>query len=114
LIDCRSGGIGRHARFRGVCRKTCGFESRLRYLIFSMYYVYAIRSLSRKYIYVGITDNVERRVLEHNTGRNKTTKPYRPFKLLFVESFDTRELARKKEKYLKSGIGKEFLKTLSE
>ena len=66
----------------------------------------------RNYMYVGLTDNVKRRVDEHNAGYNKTTKAYRPFKLIYSEEFETRSEARLKEKYLKSGIGKEFLKTL--
>jgi putative endonuclease len=76
-----------------------------------MYYVYAISSQIKNYIYVGLTDNIKRRIKEHNDGHNKTTKPYRPFKLLLIEKFDTRLEARKREKYLKSGIGKEYLKT---
>ncbi|WP_366518035.1 GIY-YIG nuclease family protein, partial [uncultured Flavobacterium sp.] len=38
----------------------------------SMFFVYAISSLERNYIYVGLTDNLERRFFEHNSGRNKT------------------------------------------
>jgi len=77
-----------------------------------MYYVYAISSESRSYIYVGLTDNVERRLAEHNGGKNRTTKPYRPFKLIYTESFSSREEARVREIKLKSGSGKEFLKSL--
>ena len=66
----------------------------------------------RDYIYVGLTDNVERRFNQHNSGYERTTKPYRPFKIILIESFETRELARIREKYLKSGVGKEFLKSL--
>jgi putative endonuclease len=77
-----------------------------------MYYVYVIKSETRNYLYVGLTDNVERRLNEHQTGKNKTTKPYRPFRLILVEQFETRIKAREREKYLKSGIGKEFLKGL--
>jgi putative endonuclease len=77
-----------------------------------MFFVYAIRSLNRTYIYVGLTENVERRFLEHQSGKNKTTKPYRPFEIILVEEFPTRIEAREREKYLKSGIGKEFLKTI--
>jgi putative endonuclease len=76
----------------------------------AMYFVYAISSLERNYIYVGLTDNLERRFSEHNSGRNKTTKPYRPFKLLYFEECKTREEARKREIYYKSGSGKEKLK----
>ena len=59
-----------------------------------------------------MTNEVERRFDEHNTGKNKTTRPYKPFKLFYSEKFRTRTEARKREKYLKSGIGKEFLKSL--
>jgi len=77
-----------------------------------MYYVYAISSLERNYIYVGLSDNVDRRFSEHNEGRNKTTKPYLPFRLIYIEECETREAARKIEKYYKSGIGKEKLKLI--
>ena len=77
-----------------------------------MFYVYSIQSLSRNYIYVGLTDNVDRRFNEHQSGKNRTTKPYRPFKIVLIENFVTRPEARIREKYLKSGVGKEFLKAL--
>jgi putative endonuclease len=77
-----------------------------------MFYVYAISSNSRKYIYVGITNNLDRRIDEHNKGYNKTTKAYRPFKLILAEEFTTRSAAREREKYLKGGSGKEFLKKM--
>jgi putative endonuclease len=77
-----------------------------------MFYVYALDSQSRNYIYVGLTDNIERRLSEHNLGKNKTTKPYRPFKLIYTEVFETRVEARDREKKLKSGYGKEFLRKL--
>ena len=77
-----------------------------------MIFVYAIKSLSRNYIYVGMTNDLERRIAEHNNGENKSTKAYRPFKLIYSETFPDRISARAKEKYLKSGIGKEFLKML--
>jgi len=76
-----------------------------------MFYTYAIKSHHRNYIYVGLTDNFERRFNEHQEGKNKTTRPYRPFTLIYIEKHDTRVTARKREKYLKSGIGKEFLKS---
>ena len=77
-----------------------------------MIFVYAIKSLSRNYLYVGMTNDLERRIAEHNNGENKSTKAYRPFKLIYSETFPDRISARAKEKYLKSGIGKEFLKML--
>jgi putative endonuclease len=77
-----------------------------------MFTVYAVKSLNKNYIYVGLTNDIERRLNEHNSGNNKTTKPYRPFVLIYSEELNTRIEARKREKYLKSGIGKEFLKKL--
>jgi putative endonuclease len=77
-----------------------------------MYYVYALKSVNRNYIYVGISDNIKRRFSEHQNGKNKTTKPYAPFILIYSEAFETRIEARKREIYLKSGIGKEYLKNL--
>ena len=77
-----------------------------------MHYVYALKSIGFNYIYVGMTTDVERRVKQHNDGKEKTTKFYRPFKLFYTESHKTRTGARDREKYLKSGCGKEFLKSL--
>ena len=77
-----------------------------------MFFVYALTSLTRNYIYVGMSSDSERRISDHNDGYYKTTKPYRPFKTILIEEFSTRVLARQREKYLKSGVGKEYLKTL--
>ena len=77
-----------------------------------MYTVYAISSLIRNYIYVGLTSNIIERFLRHNIGRERTTRAYRPFKLIYAENLPDRISARKREKYLKSGTGKEFLRTL--
>jgi putative endonuclease len=77
-----------------------------------MFFVYAIKSLNRNYIYVGLTSNPIKRFKDHNQGLNKTTKPYAPFVLLFQEQFQTRIKAREREKYLKSGVGKEYIKSL--
>ena len=76
-----------------------------------MFFVYAIKSELRNYIYVGLTNNVDRRVAQHNYGYERTTKPFRPFRLILVESFQTRPEARIRGKYLKSGVGKEYLKS---
>ena len=75
-----------------------------------MFYVYAISSINRNYIYVGLTNNIKKRFAQHNKGENKSTKAYRPFVLVYTEIYQTRAEARAREKYLKSGIGKEFLK----
>ena len=77
-----------------------------------MIYVYALKSFNKNYIYVGMTNNIERRMNEHNKGYNKTTKPYKPFILIYSENHENRKQARLREKYFKSGIGKEFLRNI--
>ncbi|TXD50493.1 GIY-YIG nuclease family protein [Polaribacter sp. IC066] len=77
-----------------------------------MFFVYAISSVVRNYIYVGLTSNFEERFKRHNSLREKTTKAYAPFELIYMEEAINRIEARKKEKYWKSGIGKEKLRSL--
>ena len=77
-----------------------------------MFTVCAIKSIKNNYVYVGLTKNLENRLARHNSGREKTTKPHRPFRLIRTENFKTWQEARNREKQLKSGYGKEFLKTL--
>ena len=79
-----------------------------------MYKVYAIKSYSRNYIYIGLTHNLEDRLNRHNKGWERTTRAYAPFKLIYSEDCDDRKSARQREKYLKSGMGKEFLKNLND
>lgn len=78
-----------------------------------MYYVYAIRSLKDCRIYVGISENVARRLIWHNMGKTKSTKGYTPWELIFIKETKDRVEARSWEKYYKSGVGKEYLKTLN-
>ena len=59
-----------------------------------------------------MTSNINERLSRHNKGQEKTTKPYRPFILIYEEELVDRISARFREKYLKSGIGKEFLKNI--
>jgi len=77
-----------------------------------MYYVYAIRSRIKNYIYVGLTNNPERRIKEHNNKKESTTRSYAPFDIVIIEEFETRIKAREREKYLKTGFGKEYLKKI--
>jgi len=75
-----------------------------------MVWVYAISSLHSNYIYVGITADLDARIARHNSGRERTTKPYLPYELIYVEECKNRLEARLREKYWKSGIGKEQLR----
>ena len=75
-----------------------------------MYFVYVLKSKIDGRLYKGLTENIGRRIYEHNIGKNKSTKPYRPWNLVFSRQFETRVEARDYEKWLKSGIGREYLK----
>lgn len=77
------------------------------------YYVYVLVSDVDGRLYKGMTSNIEKRLKEHNAGRNFSTKPYMPWKLIYSKTFNDRLSAREYEKYLKSGIGREFLKSLN-
>ena len=77
-----------------------------------MYYVYAIVAKNKDRIYVGLTKNLQSRIKEHNSGKTKSTKYYRPWSLLYVENLNSRLEARLREKKLKSGAGKEFLREI--
>ena len=76
------------------------------------YYAYILRSEKNGKNYFGSVEVIEARLLRHNAGKVKSTKAYKPFILIYKEQFPTRIDARKKEKYLKSGVGKEFLKAI--
>ncbi len=77
-----------------------------------MYIVYVLYSDDFTRFYVGMTNNLERRLYEHNSRQNRSTKAYVPWRVIHKELFETRNEARIREKYLKSGIGREFPKTL--
>lgn len=72
--------------------------------------VYVIESLVDKTWYTGMAKEVARRLIEHNTGKNKFTKGHMPWKIIFTEQHPDWETGRKREKYLKSSAGKIWLK----
>lgn len=75
----------------------------------AMFYVYLLRSKTKKWVYVGMTNDLKERVNRHNFGREKTTKPYKPFELIFAQEFKDRSVARDFEKFLKIRWNKEAL-----
>ncbi|MBU4346105.1 MAG: GIY-YIG nuclease family protein, partial [Candidatus Omnitrophica bacterium] len=71
------------------------------------YFVYVLRSVKDNSFYIGISRDPEIRLKEHNFGDSKYTKGHRPYRLTYKEEFADRLSARSREKYLKSGIGRE-------
>lgn len=77
-----------------------------------MFTVYVLYSDEFKRTYTGLTNDLERRLKEHNSKQNKSTKAYAPWRVIYKEEIETRIKAREREKYLKSGIGRDFIKTI--
>ncbi|OGZ33723.1 MAG: excinuclease ABC subunit C [Candidatus Portnoybacteria bacterium RBG_19FT_COMBO_36_7] len=75
-----------------------------------MHYVYVLRSLKDKELYVGRTEDLKERLLEHKKGRVESTKERRPLKFLYCEASNNIKDAVHREKYLKTAWGKRYLK----
>jgi len=78
-----------------------------------MYYVYALQSEKTGHIYIGMTQDIKKRIHQHNSGNSGWTKKYRPWKLIHLETQPDSKTARQKEKYYKTGIGREEVKKSS-
>lgn len=78
-----------------------------------MYYVYVLKSALIDKYYVGLTNNLERRLKQHEQGQSPSTKWRLPVQLIYVDICETREAARIREKYFKSGFGREIIKEIN-
>ncbi|MFC1709327.1 GIY-YIG nuclease family protein [Candidatus Omnitrophota bacterium] len=76
----------------------------------SMYYVYVLQSKKDKDFYTGFTSDLNRRIEEHNKGHQVSTKHRVPLELIYYEWCLSKEDVLSREKYLKSGRGKKYLK----
>lgn len=68
------------------------------------YFVYILENKDKRH-YIGCTSNIKKRLEAHNAGVTRSTKPYRPWKLIYLEKFDSKQGAYKKEWYLKHPKG---------
>jgi putative endonuclease len=75
-----------------------------------MFYVYILQSQKDKNLYTGSAKDLKKRILEHNCGLVENTKSRIPFNLIYYEACLAEKDARTREKYLKSGMGKKFIK----
>ena len=76
-----------------------------------MYWVYALLSILDGSIYVGMTQDLDRRMGEHLRGKVRSTRYRRPLRLIYSVECSSRKEARRLEVYLKSGEGRRFLKS---
>jgi putative endonuclease len=79
-----------------------------------MHYTYILESESNGKYYIGTTDNIDRRLEEHNSGLNKSTKSGIPWKLKRLESFRIINQAYKREKFLKSRKSRKIINMVIE
>jgi len=77
-----------------------------------MYYVYILLNEAKTRTYTGVAEDVNERLAVHNAGRVKSSSPYRPYKVIHTESFETLSEARQKEKFYKTTIGRRRLKEM--
>lgn len=74
------------------------------------YYVYVLQSLKNYKFYTGYTENLKLRFEEHQKGYVSSTKDRRPLKLIYSEACSNKKDAMHREKYLKTYLGKMFLR----
>jgi len=77
-----------------------------------MYWVYILKSLKDSKRYIGFTNDLIRRINEHNSGLVKSTKNRKPLILIHTEEYSTKEEAAERERFYKSGKGRELLKQM--
>lgn len=74
-----------------------------------MHYVYILRSTDyQNQTYIGSTSDLSKRLKSHNSGANKHTSKFKPWKVIWYSAFETQEKAEAFEKYLKSASGIAF------
>jgi len=77
-----------------------------------MQYVYILQSKSDKYLYVGCTSDLRKRIKLHNSGKVESTKKRLPLTLVHYEAYRNRDDSYEREKFLKTGWGKRYIKKI--
>lgn len=77
-----------------------------------MFYLYILKNEETDRFYIGSTNDLARRIKQHRSGRTRTTKVLKTFKLVYKEEYNTLLEARDREKQLKSYKSKKYLKWL--
>jgi len=77
-----------------------------------IYYVYILKSLKNGRYYVGYTNNLEKRLIQHNSGKTVGNKYWGPFELIYKEEYNGPTKARKREFYIKRQKSKHFIEDL--
>ena len=75
-----------------------------------MFYIYVLESLKNGNLYTGYTNDLKKRLQEHNRGLNTSTKPYSPWKIIYYEACLNEKDAKRREGYLKTTQGQRLMK----
>ena len=76
-----------------------------------MFYVYVLHSIPEGGLYIGYSTDLKKRISEHRRGACFATRHRGPGKLIYYEAYIEREDAKQRERYLKNGSGRRFLRT---
>jgi putative endonuclease len=77
-----------------------------------MYYIYILYSTSSDRYYVGYSSDLSTRLAKHNAGATRSTKPYRPWEMVYSESFETKSEALRREKQIKNYKSRNYIEGL--
>ena len=75
-----------------------------------MYYIYVLLSEADGNFYTGSTPDLKRRFAAHCAGKVRSTRDRRPLKLIYYEASLSKDDAIRRERYLKTGMGKRYLR----
>ena len=75
-----------------------------------MFYTYVLKSKNYDKWYTGSTNDLRKRLKLHNDGKSNYTKKYKPYEIIYYEACINEQDARSRELYLKTGMGKRYLK----
>ena len=78
------------------------------------YFTYVLKSQATGKLYKGVTQNIAFRIEQHNAGLSSYTRGRWPRELVYMEEFQTRVEALSRERFFKSGKGREFLRSIIE
>ncbi|MBI5127330.1 GIY-YIG nuclease family protein [Candidatus Roizmanbacteria bacterium] len=76
------------------------------------FYTYVLLSLKDNQFYIGYSSNLKERIKEHSSGKNTSTNPRRPLKLIYYEAHLSKVDAMRREKYFKTEKGKSSLRQM--
>ncbi len=74
------------------------------------FYVYILQSKKDEKLYIGHTHDLQKRLREHNKGLSFATKGRKPFSLIYYEAYLNQEDAKDREKFFKTGWGRQYMK----